>query len=88
MEEKTGCELSQFDPRTMVGQVHVPVLVIHGKDDPTVPVNMGKQLARALPQQLTDRLFLRGAGHTDIFDAQGYEATKRITKFLKKLSTD
>ena len=84
MIRKTGCKIDQFDPRTIADKVKVPTLLIHGKADVAVPVEMGKQLARALSEAPLDRLFLEDTGHVDVFEAQDLAATKKVAAFLSQ----
>ncbi len=62
----------RFDSLSKIGQVHQPVLIIHGERDATVPLSMGRALfAAALePKQA---LWLAQAEHTDLY-TQGAQA--------------
>jgi pimeloyl-ACP methyl ester carboxylesterase len=46
--------------------VHVPIRLWHGDDDPSVPVAMGRYVARELPS--CEALFYPGEGHHLLFD--------------------
>lgn len=45
----------------LLEQVRIPALVIHGEDDPLVPVDHGKDTALAIPNSVL--LILKGMGH-------------------------
>jgi len=70
-----------FDSRSRTGDVHCPVLVIHGTRDELVPFRMGQALFEAFqaPKQF---LALEGAGHNDTVDVGGAPYIDRIRGFL------
>jgi fermentation-respiration switch protein FrsA (DUF1100 family) len=57
--------VSGFDALSRIGQVRVPLLIIHGTHDEIIPFAMGKQLFDAAnqPKQFWA---VEGAGHNDI----------------------
>jgi pimeloyl-ACP methyl ester carboxylesterase len=54
--------LDRFDTRGSLGRIHVPVLIFHSTDDPTVPFAMGQELARRLGSRATF-VKMTGMGH-------------------------
>jgi fermentation-respiration switch protein FrsA (DUF1100 family) len=69
-----------FEAIKRIGKVHVPLLVMHGGGDATVPIEHGKQLFAAAnePKEL---YYHSDAGHTDIFD---YLETHLVIDFLHR----
>lgn len=53
--------LTQADRRPALARVTAPTLVIHGTDDPLVPVEGGRDTARAVPG--AELLLIEGMGH-------------------------
>ncbi|MBA4393611.1 MAG: alpha/beta hydrolase [Desulfobacca sp.] len=53
--------LSQGNRRRALAQVNVPTLVVHGTDDPLVPVEGGKDTARVIPG--AQLILIEGMGH-------------------------
>ena len=53
--------LTQKDRRPALASVKVPTLVIHGTDDPLVPVEGGKDTAKAIPG--AQLMLIEGMGH-------------------------
>ncbi|MCE5264827.1 MAG: alpha/beta fold hydrolase [Deltaproteobacteria bacterium] len=53
--------LTQADRRPALAAVKAPTLVIHGTDDPLVPVEAGQDTARAIPG--SELLLIEGMGH-------------------------
>ena len=53
--------LAQKDRRPALASVKVPTLVIHGTDDPLVPVEGGKDTAKAIPG--AQLMLIEGMGH-------------------------
>lgn len=53
---------ARFDVLAAAPRVRVPWLIVHGTEDPTVPVHEARRLVRASPRSRL--LLLEGAGHT------------------------
>ncbi len=49
------------DRSPLLGQIKMPVLIVHGEDDPLVPIECGRDLAKKIPHAKT--LFIPGLGH-------------------------
>ena len=70
----------RFDSLARIGQVKVPILVIHGEQDRVVPVRFGRALFDAAPQP--KELWLsREAGHEDLVRYGAFEA---VLDFLRR----
>jgi pimeloyl-ACP methyl ester carboxylesterase len=67
------------DRSQMVATIRQPTLVIHGTDDPLVPVQNGKLLAERIPGARL--LLLPGCGHVPHFE-RPTECTKAVLDFL------
>jgi pimeloyl-ACP methyl ester carboxylesterase len=51
-----------FDTTALIPSIQVPVLIIHGQDDPLIPIAMGRDLANRLGDRATF-VTLDGVGH-------------------------
>jgi hypothetical protein len=71
---------NRFDSRSRIGKLRMPLLMIHGRNDVTVPLAQGRRLFAAAPEPKT---FLEvPGGHDDAYEvgAEAYEAG--IRRFL------
>lgn len=61
---------TRYDSAARIGEVRVPVIVIHGAGDRVVPAEQGRRLYEAAnePKRL---LIVPGAGHNDLVDVGG-----------------
>ena len=80
----TGGSLLPFDKfqnLSKIGQVHCPVLVMHGKQDRTVPLWHGEALFAAAnaPKQA---LWVENAAHNDLFETAGPRFQQTIKDFI------
>lgn len=71
-----------FDSLSKVGRLQVPVLYVHGDQDPDVPAEMSQRLydASPAPKQLW---FSTGADHNNISSLTGEAYRKAVSAFLK-----
>ncbi|MGO4880893.1 MAG: alpha/beta hydrolase [Bryobacteraceae bacterium] len=71
---------SGFQTRRKIGRVHVPVLVIHGDEDRTVPYDMGRAVYEAANEP---KWFwtVEGAAHQDIVAVAGDRYHARLLEF-------
>lgn len=62
--------------------VHVPILVMHGTDDRTIPIAHGRRLYEAAsnPKQA---LWIEGAGHNDLALVAGQRYWNALTEFAR-----
>ncbi len=75
---------TRFDSLSKIADVSAPVLIIHGEDDETVPVEMGERLFSAArePKRL---LTIPRAGHTDAHLIGHSEYFAAIREFVAEL---
>ena len=74
---------NRFDSKGRIGSLRMPLLVIHGRNDMTIPLAQGRRLFAAAPEP---KAFLEvPGGHDDAFEtgAEAYEAG--IRRFLGTL---
>ncbi len=50
-----------------VTRLRAPLLVLHGTDDPLIPIEQGRQVFTAAPSQIKRLMPVNGAGHNDIW---------------------
>lgn len=70
-----------YDNLGKIGQVRVPVLVIHGAEDEIIPVSMGRRVYEAAtgPKEF---YLIAGAHHNDTYLVGGREYFKRLRGFI------
>jgi pimeloyl-ACP methyl ester carboxylesterase len=73
-----------FDSKTRIAGLHVPLLVIHGDQDFTVPLQLGRQLYDAAPGPKSFWA-VTGAGHNDLIEAAGSAYRDHLRRFYAHL---
>ncbi len=72
---------NRFNSRAKMSQLEVPILFIHGTDDPQIPSEMSEQLYKIAPEP--KRLFLvAGAGHNNVATIAGEAYFKAVQNFV------
>jgi len=74
-----------FDSKSRIGHVRVPLLVIHGDHDQTVPYRLGRELYEAAPGPKTFWT-VPGGDHNDLLSVAGPEYRERLRRFYATLS--
>lgn len=71
----------QYDNLYKIKNIHLPLLIIHGTEDQTVPIHWGHALASASnpPKRFVS---LTGAGHGNLYD---FGADLHVLEFLEKI---
>jgi pimeloyl-ACP methyl ester carboxylesterase len=79
--------LTQKNRKPGLGSVSVPTLVIHGDDDPLVPIEGGKDTAEAIPG--AELMIIEGMGHDLPHDGNGAwsQIVDAIANHTQKIST-
>ncbi|MDW8260961.1 MAG: alpha/beta hydrolase [Phycisphaerales bacterium] len=72
----------KFDNLTKIRSIRVPILIVHGRQDRTVPFFMSEQLAAAAGGKVTLLAYDQG-DHNDIFEVGGKELEAQIAGFLQ-----
>jgi dienelactone hydrolase len=67
IQRAVGQRFTKFAPLTTIARLRVPVLLIHGAEDPVVPLADAEALQSAAPAG-TDLLVIPGVGHSTIGD--------------------
>lgn len=73
----------RFDNASKISKLRAPLLVIHGDQDDTVPLEHGLRLYKAAPWR-KELYIVRGAGHSDALFVDGDKYTGRISRFLHR----
>ena len=76
--------LTQKNRKPELGSVAVPTLVIHGADDPLVPVEGGKDTAEAVPE--AELIIIDGMGHDLPHDGAWQQITNAIVDHTHKVT--
>lgn len=72
----------RFDSASRIARVEAPVLIVHGQQDATIPIRLGRELYQ-LAAQPKQKLWIAGAGHNDLFD---HGAAEAVLEFLAGLA--
>ncbi|MDB5478475.1 MAG: hypothetical protein JWM96_970 [Alphaproteobacteria bacterium] len=72
----------RFESSRKIGQLRMPVLILHGEKDRTIPVRFGKKLFSLVTAKQKELVILEHASHNDIYD---YGAEETIHGFLSKI---
>lgn len=79
-----GVDLRQSAPESVISSVKVPVLLIHGTEDQTIPFDSIHEL-HALNPRWTETYVVEGARHTECLTKGGEEYRRRVTGFLDRV---
>lgn len=81
---RTGISLDQLDQVRHAKNLTVPVLLVHGTGDDTVPVSSSDAFAEARPDLVT-YLRLESAGHVQAWNSHQSVYERAVTDFLEAL---
>ncbi len=70
-----------YDNLGKIGQIRVPVLIIHGEHDEIIPVDMSRRLYAAAPEP-KELYIIPGAHHNDTYLAGGEAYWQRLRGFI------
>lgn len=74
-----------YDNVGKIGQVKVPVMVIHGAQDEIIPVDMGRRVYDAAPEP-KELYIIPGAHHNDTFDVGRTHYFARLKTFIERFA--
>lgn len=77
----TGLMQSRWNSLTYAAEIQTPTLILHGRDDPLVPIAQGRAIFEAIPA--SDKTFFEvpDAGHIDVWKAS---AQRKLYQFLNR----
>lgn len=78
-----GYDVESATVHEHIKNAKVPVLVVHGEDDPTAPVSMGHEIFATLPEP-KDSLFIKGVRHIETCWLCMPEYAERLDDFIEK----
>jgi fermentation-respiration switch protein FrsA (DUF1100 family) len=73
-----------FNAKGKIGQLRVPLLVIHGDRDEVIDYSLGRELFEAAPEP-KQFWTVEGAGHNDILPVGGDAYRERLAAFYRSL---
>jgi len=79
---RTPLDGSRTDHVSDTSWLDVPLLVLHGRSDPRVPVRTTEELARKRPDDVT-AVVIDGAGHVEGWNAGPEDFERRVRAFLR-----
>lgn len=74
-----------FDNTQTVATLDKPVLIIHGDNDQSIPVSMGKELYAASPVNSSVLYVVEGGGHADTFHIDNERFKNEVSAFIQGL---
>ncbi|MFB6276887.1 MAG: alpha/beta hydrolase [Halothece sp.] len=77
----------RFNSLKKIRYLNIPILLIHGTDDPIVPAEMSRELYQAAPRR-KELWLVENAGHNDVASVAGEAYEKRIWRFLQESPSD
>ncbi len=72
-----------YDNVGKIGQVRIPVMVVHGTQDEVIPVDMGRRVFEAAPEP-KELYLIPGAHHNDTYEVGGVEYFARLKAFIER----
>ncbi len=78
--------MAQNNRKTALASIKVPVLVIHGTDDPLAPVEGGKETAAAIPGARL--ILIEGMGHDLPHGGAWPQIVNEITAHTRKATNN
>jgi len=75
--------IDRYETTKYIGNVSVPLLILHGEHDPVVPVAMGRELARLANEPKRLVIFPDG-GHSDLY-INGNNAIEAVRAWIRGL---
>lgn len=82
VEHLVGRRFTSFAPLEVIQALDLPLVIVHGQEDATVPVEDARQLARAAPH--AELVVVPGAGHSDTAVVSALRAPLR--RLLERLA--
>lgn len=82
LERRIDIDLDAFDWLARAGELALPILDFHGRDDITVPFSTSRDLA-ALRPDLVDLDVVPGAGHVGSWNVDPDRYARRVAAFLR-----
>lgn len=82
VEHLVGRRFTSFAPLGVIRALDLPLVIVHGQDDVTIPVEDARQLARAAPH--AELVVVPGAGHSDTAVVSALRAPLR--RLLERLA--
>jgi hypothetical protein len=81
----SGMSFDAVSPLRDIGEISLPVLLIHGVNDRYVPAQMSKDLYEAKKKGIRSIYLSQNAGHADSFTVNRKEYTQQVRSFLEKI---
>ena len=78
-----GYDLAETDVRENIKNSPLPFLIVHGKDDKTVPFSMAPRIFELCPNG-KDCLFTEGAKHIETMHVAPDAYVQKLDRFIKE----
>ena len=85
--EKDAAALALASPRRRAPEIACPVMLVHGVDDPVVPVFQSRRMKEALERagKSVDYIEIRGAGHADWEDGVELDLMTQYIELFRRV---
>jgi fermentation-respiration switch protein FrsA (DUF1100 family) len=77
--------IDRYESKNTIGNVHVPLLVLHGDRDDVIPIGFGRELFRLANEPKRFALF-PGAGHANLY-LDGNGALDEMRRYVAEFRT-
>lgn len=82
IERWLGARMREVAPRNRIGQIHAPLLLIHGESDRFIPSSNMSILSERARREQVENWLVAGRGHSDVIRHPDFDS--RVVGFLKK----
>ncbi|MDJ0520158.1 MAG: alpha/beta fold hydrolase [Trichodesmium sp. MO_231.B1] len=76
----------KFDSISKLRKLDIPILLVHGTEDMSVPAYMSEELFGVTPAEIKDLYIVPGAGHNNVTAIAGDEYLHIINDFINQLN--
>ncbi len=80
VEFRLGVHLAEISPLTTINKINIPVLILHGSDDPVVDVECSQRIEKAAENKNVKRIILANQDHSSLLTDE--ELPKHVKEFL------
>jgi fermentation-respiration switch protein FrsA (DUF1100 family) len=81
----SGMSFDAVSPVRDIGEINLPVMLIHGENDRYVPAQMSKDIFEVKKKGIRSIYLAQNAGHADSFTINREEYTQQVRSFLGKI---
>lgn len=83
-EKRTNLPFHQVTPISFADAIDIPIMVVHGENDPFTNINHGRQIYEAIPNQNKVWRLVSQGNHHQVLMQGGDELYREMVEFLKR----